>query len=109
MPEIILTTTPVVPGYKVEKIIGVLFGTTVRTRGLGGRFIAGLEALGGGKSDAYLQELDKARNEAIEELRRKAEERGANAVIGLDLDVSEVLEGFIMVAATGTAVVLRRE
>ena len=83
------------------------FGTTVRTRGVLGRFAAGITGLTGGKAHSYVVELDKARNEAIENMVEQAKERGADAVIGVALDISEVLEGYIMVTATGTAVKLK--
>lgn len=107
--EVIVTTTPTLPGYRVKEIKGIVFGSTVRTRGVLGRFVASIESITGGKASSYLSELDKARAEAIEELKRKASELGANCVLSCDLDISEVLEGYIMVTATGTAVVVERE
>lgn len=105
--DIIISTTHAIPGRDVKNVLGIVFGTTVRTRGALGRFMAGFEAIAGGKASSYLEELDKARNEALEELKAKAKGLGANAVLGVDIDLSEVLEGFIMVTATGTAVVVK--
>jgi len=105
--DIILSTMHTVPGREVKEVLGIVFGTTVRTRGVFGRFVSGIESLTGGKGEAYLEELDKARNEALEEMKTKAKQLGANAVLGVDIDLSEILEGFIMVTATGTAIVLK--
>ncbi|QOJ78914.1 YbjQ family protein [Infirmifilum lucidum] len=105
----IVTTTPSVPGYRVKRVIGVVTGMSIRTRGLLGRVAAGLEALVGGASSAYLSELKKAREEALNDLISSARALGANAVVGLDFETSEVLEGFIVVTATGTAVEVEPE
>ena len=68
------------------------------------RIISGIEALVGGRGSVYLEELDKARREVLDELERKARMMGANAVIGIDFETTEMLEGFIMITAYGTAV-----
>ena len=77
---------------------------SVRTRGFLGRLAAGLEAIVGGASSAYISELKKARDEALNDLVNSAKALGANAVVGLDFETSEILKGFIVVTATGTAV-----
>ncbi|MCD6368859.1 MAG: YbjQ family protein [Thermoproteales archaeon] len=107
--EVIVTTTPEIPGYKVTKVIGFVHGSSVRTRGIGGKIIAGIEAIVGGRGTAYLHELEKAREEAINHLKSKARQMGANAVIGVDVETTEILEGFIIVTAYGTAVVVKPE
>ena len=63
----------------------------------------------GGRGKAYLQELEKARDEALEEIRVKALKMGANAVVAIDFETSEILEGFIVVTAYGTAVYVEKE
>lgn len=107
MSEVLLATTHTLPGYKIERILGIVYGSSVRTRGLGGKIIAGIEAIVGGRGEAYLRELEKARNDAIMELVNKARSLGANAVIGIDFETTEILEGFIVITAYGTAVVVR--
>ena len=82
---------------------------SVRTRGFLGRLAAGLEAIVGGASSAYISELKKARDEALNDLVNSAKALGANAVVGLDFETSEILEGFIVVTATGTAVEVEPE
>jgi len=102
--QIYLSTTPEIPGMRIVRSLGIVFGQTVRTRGALGRFVAGIEALVGGKSEAYLSEIEKARNEALENLMRRAASIGANGVVGIDFETSEILEGFIVITAVGTAV-----
>lgn len=105
----IISTAGDVKGWHVKEFKGVVFGTTVRTRGALGRFLASFEAIIGGKASSYLTELEKAKNEALDEAIKKAESFGANAIIGVDFDMSEVLEGYIMFSVNGTAVVLEKE
>lgn len=105
----LVTTTPTIPGYRIVRVVGVVTGMSVRTRGMLGRLLAGIEAVLGGRSEAYIAELKKAREEALEDMERSARALGANAVIGVDFETAEVLEGFIVVTATGTAVVVESE
>lgn len=108
MSSIVTVTTQWIPGYEVEEVLGLVWGLSVRTRGVLGRLISGIEAAIGGRGSAYLEELDKARREALEDLKRRAAEVGANAVIAVDFETTEILEGFIVVTAYGTAVRVRR-
>jgi len=107
--EVLLATMPLIPGYVVEDILGLVTGSSVRTRGFGGRFISGLQSIKGGRGSAYLSEIEKARTEALEELKTKASEAGANAVLYINFETTEILEGFIVVTVYGTAVKIRRE
>ncbi|MCX8183706.1 MAG: YbjQ family protein [Crenarchaeota archaeon] len=102
--QVYISTTPEIPGMRIVKSLGIVFGQTVRTRGALGRFVAGIEAIVGGKSEAYLSEIEKARMEALENLIRKATSIGANGVVGVDFETAEILEGFIVITAVGTAV-----
>jgi uncharacterized protein YbjQ (UPF0145 family) len=107
--SIIVVTTPIVPGYRVKKIMGLVTGITARTRGVGGRFVAGFQSIVGGEVSAFTSEIEKARVEAVERLKSKARGLGANAVIGLDLETSSILQGTVLISATGTAVVIEPE
>ena len=106
--DLILATMPMIPKYEVDEVLGVIYGSSTRTRGLGGRFISGIEALAGGKGTAYAEEIEKGRKEALEDLRNEARKLGANAVLSIDFETTEVLEGFILVTAYGTAVKLKK-
>jgi len=107
----LITTTPSLPGYRIKRVLGVVTGITPRTRGVLGKFIAGFQSMFGGEITAFTEELEKARNEAIEKLKDKALAIGANAIVGLDMETSDLglQAGVIVVSATGTAVIVEPE
>jgi uncharacterized protein YbjQ (UPF0145 family) len=107
--DITIVTTPTVPGFRVIRIVGVVTGLTARTRGVGGQFVAGLQSLVGGEVSAFTSEIEKARTEAIQRIVVKAQSLGANAIIGLDMETSGILQGTVLISATGTAVVIELE
>lgn len=74
-----IATTPTIPDYKIKKVLGVVTGLTPRTRGVLGKIIACIESMFGGEVRAFTMELEKARMEAIERVKTKALEMGANA------------------------------
>jgi len=106
--DLILATMPNIPKYEVEEVLGVIYGSSTRTRGLGGRFVSSIEAFTGGKGTAYAEEIEKARKEALEDLKNEARRLGANGVLSIDFETAEILEGFILVTAYGTAVKLKK-
>jgi len=107
----IMTTTPTVAGYKITRVLGIVSGITPRTRGILGKFIGGIESMIGGEVTAFSSEIEKARSEAIDRLRSKAAAMGANAVIGVDVETTELGQAMslLVFSATGTAVVLEPE
>jgi uncharacterized protein YbjQ (UPF0145 family) len=107
----LLTTTPTVPGYKVTKVIGIVSGITPRTRGLLGKFIGGIQSMIGGEVTAFSYEIEKARAEAIDRCRANAVALGANAVIAIDIETTDLgyQLGVLVFSATGTAVILEPE
>jgi uncharacterized protein YbjQ (UPF0145 family) len=108
MSEIIVVTTPDLPGYEIVKILGPVHGITVRTRGVGGKIIASIEGVFGGEVTAYTSECEKARQESLRRLIENARKMGANAVIGTDFETSDILQGTATVfAAYGTAVIVK--
>ncbi len=109
--EFKITTTPNVPGYKIKTVLGVVTGLTPRTRGVLGKFVAGIQSLVGGEVTAFTTELEKARSEAIERVKSKAAALGANAIIGLDLETSDLglQAGVVVISATGTAVTIEKD
>jgi uncharacterized protein YbjQ (UPF0145 family) len=104
--DLIVVTTPFVPGYKITRVIGLTFGLIVRSRGLGRNIVAGFRALGGGEITEYTQLLEQVRHQVIERLVAHAKSIGANAVIGVGFDTSEMSEVMTEVIAYGTAVVV---
>jgi uncharacterized protein YbjQ (UPF0145 family) len=105
--HMIVVTTPTLPGYRVVKVLGVVTGLTVRTRGVGGKFVAGIEGMFGGEVTSYSYEAEKARKESLQRLIDKAKVMGANAVIAADFETSDILRGTAtLFSAYGTAVVV---
>jgi uncharacterized protein YbjQ (UPF0145 family) len=106
--ELIVVTTSTIPGYEVVKAIGTVHGITVRTRGVGGKIIAGIEGMFGGEVTSYSSEAEKARKESMERLIENAKNVGANAVIRTDFETSDILNGTATIfSAYGTAVVIK--
>jgi uncharacterized protein YbjQ (UPF0145 family) len=106
--DLVFATMPNIPKYEVEEVLGVICGSNTRTRGLGGRFVSSIEAFTGGKGTAYAEEIEKARKEALEDLKKEARKLGAKGVLSIDFETAEILEGFILVTAYGTAVKLKK-
>ena len=108
MSEIIVVTTPGLPGYEIVKILGIIHGLTVRTRGVGGKIVAGIEGIFGGEVTAYTSECEKARRESLNRIIENAKKMRANAIIGVDFETSDILQGTATVfAAYGTAVIAK--
>lgn len=104
----IVTTTPSVEGKKIVDYKGIVFGEVISGVNFLRDFAASLTNIFGGRSGSYEKKLMEARQEAIRELKTRASELGANAVVGVDIDY-EVLgadNGMLMVTASGTAVVV---
>jgi len=106
--EVIVVTTPDLPGYEIVKVLGTIHGLTVRTRGVGGKFVASVEGIFGGEVTSYTSECEKARRESLSRLIESAKRIGANAVISVDFETSDILQGTATVfAAYGTAVIAK--
>lgn len=104
--NVVMVTTNYIPGKKITKVIGTIWGITVRSRGLGGNIVAGLRSLAGGEIKEYSKMLSDARNTAMERLRDAAEQVGANAVIEMRFDSSDIGQVMTEIVAYGTAVVV---
>ncbi len=105
----IAVTTPHIPGHRVARVVGLVHATSVRTRGVGGQLAAALQSLVGGEVRAYVTEVEKARSECLQRLISKAAEMGANAIVGIDFETTELLQGAIVINAWGTAVIVEPE
>lgn len=104
----IVTTTNAIDGKRITEYKGIVFGEVVSGVNVLRDFTAGVRNFFGGRSAGYEEELQNAREEAIREMEERAAGRGANAVIGVDVDY-EVLgsdNGMLMVTVSGTAVVV---
>jgi uncharacterized protein YbjQ (UPF0145 family) len=103
-----ITTTDGIAGARIAVTLGVVVGIAIRSRGIGGNIMAGLDALGNGSAlDEYRDLLAAIRREALTRMGQEAEGIGANGVIGLRFDSAEVGREMVEVVAYGTAVVLQ--
>jgi uncharacterized protein YbjQ (UPF0145 family) len=103
-----VTTAFELPGYRVVKSFGLVRGVTVRSRSIFGTIGASLETLVGGNITLFEDMCEKTREEALEVMMQHATEHGANAVIGMRYDATEVMQGVTEVLAYGTAVQVER-
>jgi uncharacterized protein YbjQ (UPF0145 family) len=99
----IVTTTGNVEGYQVAEYLGIVTGEAIMGANIVRDLFASVTDIIGGRSGAYEAKLADARETALNEMQEKARSRGANAVIGVDLDY-EVIGQMLMVSASGTAV-----
>jgi uncharacterized protein YbjQ (UPF0145 family) len=106
---VILVTTPFVSGYHVTRVIGTTFGLIVRSRGLGQNIWAFFRAWGGGEIVVYTHLLEQVRHQAMERLAAHAKSLGANAVVSVGFDTSEMGTAMTEVLAFGTAVVVEAD
>lgn len=109
MADVKIVATNYVPGYKVTEIKGTIWGITVRSRGIGGNIMAGLRSIKGGEIKEYVVMLNEARNLAMERLIEEAEKVGANAVLDMKFDTSDIAQMMTEIVAYGTAVVVEPE
>jgi uncharacterized protein YbjQ (UPF0145 family) len=102
----IVTTTPFVAGNRVAESKGQVFGLVVRSRGLAGNITAGLRSLVGGEIHEYTELLEDTRRQALDRMVQNATLMGANAVISMRFDSSELNNSMSEIVAYGTAVVI---
>jgi uncharacterized protein YbjQ (UPF0145 family) len=105
----IVVTTEGVVHYRIIETKGQVFGVVVRSRGLGGNIMAGLRSLGGGEIKEYTQLLEEARRHAIDRMVQNAAIMGANAIVRMQFDSSEIGQTMSEIVAYGTAVVIEPE
>jgi uncharacterized protein YbjQ (UPF0145 family) len=103
---VIVSTAPFIAGHRVVETKGQTFGLVVRSRGFSGNLIAGLRSLGGGEIHEYTELLEDTRRQALDRLVKNATLMGANAVISMRFDSSELAGTMSEIVAYGTAVVV---
>src|ERR1035437_9990756 len=94
------------PGCHVVGNLGVVRGVTVRSAQLGSQIAAGFRSLGGGRIDEYVEMCEQARAEAFAIMVAHADQRGANAIVGVPYDATELMQNMTEVIAYGSAVVV---
>ena len=100
----IVTTMNDIPGYTIDEVYGEVFGLTVRSRNIGSQFGAGLKSLVGGELKGMTKALAESRATVIERMVEEAEAKGANAIVAMRFDTSEMGGVWTEICAYGTAV-----
>jgi uncharacterized protein YbjQ (UPF0145 family) len=104
----LVTTTNELPGYEIEEVYGEVFGLTVRSRNLGSQIGAGLKSIMGGELRGMTKALVDSRQQVMDRMIEEAEARGANAVLAMRFDTSEMGGTWTEICAYGTAVRARK-
>ncbi|MBM6617744.1 YbjQ family protein [Bacillus suaedaesalsae] len=102
----IIVTTDFVPGKEVKELKGFVKGSTVQSKNIGKDIIAGLRTIVGGEISEYTEMMEATRKIAISKMVKDAEEKGANAIIGMRLQTSAVMQNASEIIAYGTAVIV---
>ena len=104
----LITTANDLPGHEIEEVFGEVFGLTVRSRNVGSQLGATLKSLVGGELAGMTKMLAQGREQAVERLVSEAESKGANAIVGMRFDTSELGTTWTEICAYGTAVRVRK-
>ena len=109
MHDSMVTTALAIPGYRIIRSLGVVRGITVRSRSIVGTFFGGLQTLWGGNITIYTNLCERARSETYQLMCEHAAQRGANAIVSMRYDATELMAGLTEVLCYGTAVVVEPE
>jgi len=101
---VLIVTTNDLPGWEIQRVCGEVFGLTVRSRNAFSQFGAGLKSVFGGELIGMTKNLSDSRNEAMGRLIAEARNRGANAVLAMRFDTTEIGKVWTEICAYGTAV-----
>lgn len=102
----LVATTESVAGHRTVTTLGQVFGLVVRSRGLGGNIVASLRTIVGGEIHEYTQLLEETRKQALDRMVRNATVMGANAVVMMRFDSTEIGQSMSEIVAYGTAVIV---
>ena len=108
MSHIIVSTSDELPGYTVEKTLGLVRGNTIRARHIGRDILAGLRGIVGGEVHEYTKLLAESREQALDRMIEEARSMGADAILGLRFSTSLMAQGAAELLAYGTAVKLAK-
>jgi uncharacterized protein YbjQ (UPF0145 family) len=100
----LILTTNTIEGKQIKRYYGIVSGEAILGANVFKDFFAGIRDIVGGRSAAYENELREAKNIALQEMTLQAQQMGANAILGVDLDYETVGQSMLMVSASGTAV-----
>jgi len=105
----LITTMNDIPGHEVQEVFGEVFGLTVRSRNIGSQLGAGLKSILGGELKGMTKALVDSRQQVTERMVEEAEAKGANAIIAMRFDTSEMGQNWTEICAYGTAVKIRKQ
>ncbi len=105
----LITTMNDIPGHEVEEVFGEVFGLTVRSRNIGSQLGAGLKSILGGELKGMTKALSDSREQVIQRMVEEAERKGANAIMAMRFDTSEMGTNWTEICAYGTAVRVRKQ
>ena len=103
-----VTTALEIPGFEIVSNVGVVRGIVVRSRSIVGSFFAGLQTIVGGNITVYTNMCEHARKDAFQLMCIQAEKNGANAIVAMKYDATDVMRGVTEVLCYGTAVIVRK-
>ena len=103
----LIVTTDMVAGKEIVEVIGLVKGSTVRSKNIGSDIGASIKGLVGGELNSYNDMLNEARQMAIGRMADEAKAQGANAIVGMRLASSAMMAGAAEMVAYGTAVVIK--
>src|ERR671930_514329 len=104
----LVSTTNELPGQEIVEVLGEVMGLTVRSRNIGSQLGAGLKSILGGELKGMTKALAESRQQVIERMVGEAEAKGANAIVAMRFDTSEMGSNWTEICAYGTAVRARR-
>src|SRR2546421_5454315 len=104
----LITTMNDIPGYEVEEVFGEVFGLTVRSRNIGSQLGAGLKSILGGELKGMTKALSDSREQVVQRMVEEAESKGADAIVAMRFDTSEMGSNWTEICAYGTAVKARK-
>jgi len=104
----IIATTNEISGYEIEEVFGEVFGLTVRSRNMFSQFGAGLKSMVGGELKGMTKALHDSRQQVIDRMVGEAESKGANAIVAMRFDASDIGGAWTEICAYGTAVRVKK-
>jgi len=105
--KVVLTET--VTTGEIQQVLGIVIGNTIRARSVGRDILAGMKNLIGGEIEEYTKLMAEARDQAMDRMIKEAEQMGANAIIGVRLATSEIMNNAAEIVAYGTAVIIKEK
>jgi uncharacterized protein YbjQ (UPF0145 family) len=104
----LITTANDLPGYDISETLGEVFGLTVRSRNIGSQIGAGLKSILGGELKGMTKALVDSRQQVIDRMVEEAEAKGADAIVAMRFDTSDMGNNWTEICAYGTAVRMRK-